>query len=396
VIKRRTLSAGAALAAAVTLGVTLLSTSGATPASGAVSSHRSTFTAELDSATREAQTTNGAGYWLVSAAGGVYTFGDAGFYGSLATTHLNAPITGIVPTSDGKGYWLVAKDGGIFSFGDAPFEGSLGDSFIGSPIVGMVQSGTAYASESQATGAQLLNGTVAPTDTTGSVGDFYLDTATSTLYGPMSASGWPAGVSLNGPAGPPGPIGQTGSQGIPGVPGTTGADGATGPQGDPGPQGPQGDTGPVGPQGDPGPQGATGVIGYGFFYGAVGVGDYSAGQSVSLQFTGAVSSGFGTNSSNIITVNNAGEYLVSYFAQNPETTSPLDVPSTMGLTDNGVPIFGSSYGISDGSVEDLNGQVMVHLNAGDQIALVPAAAIQVFGNGSEVTTSLSFTQLSGS
>ncbi|MHB8287723.1 MAG: hypothetical protein ACYDEY_00500 [Acidimicrobiales bacterium] len=27
-------------------------------------------------------------------------------------------------TSDGKGYWLVGSDGGIFSFGDAKFYGS--------------------------------------------------------------------------------------------------------------------------------------------------------------------------------------------------------------------------------------------------------------------------------
>ena len=29
-------------------------------------------------------------------------------------------------TPDGKGYWLVASDGGIFSFGDAAFHGSMG------------------------------------------------------------------------------------------------------------------------------------------------------------------------------------------------------------------------------------------------------------------------------
>jgi hypothetical protein len=27
-------------------------------------------------------------------------------------------------TPDGKGYWLVASDGGVFSFGDAAFYGS--------------------------------------------------------------------------------------------------------------------------------------------------------------------------------------------------------------------------------------------------------------------------------
>ena len=29
-------------------------------------------------------------------------------------------------TPDGRGYWLVASDGGIFTFGDAPFYGSTG------------------------------------------------------------------------------------------------------------------------------------------------------------------------------------------------------------------------------------------------------------------------------
>jgi hypothetical protein len=29
-------------------------------------------------------------------------------------------------TPDNGGYWFVASDGGVFSFGDAPFSGSLG------------------------------------------------------------------------------------------------------------------------------------------------------------------------------------------------------------------------------------------------------------------------------
>ena len=39
---------------------------------------------------------------------------------------LNKPIVGMAATPDGQGYWLVASDGGIFSFGDAPFYGSIG------------------------------------------------------------------------------------------------------------------------------------------------------------------------------------------------------------------------------------------------------------------------------
>ena len=66
-----------------------------------------------------ASTPNGLGYWLVASDGGVFSFGDASFYGSAAGTHLNAPIVGIASTPNGLGYWLVASDGGVFSFGDA-------------------------------------------------------------------------------------------------------------------------------------------------------------------------------------------------------------------------------------------------------------------------------------
>jgi hypothetical protein len=48
-------------------------------------------------------------------------------------------------------------------------------------------------------GRTILSGSGAPT-TQGEDGDFYLDTATSTLYGPKNVT-WPAGVSLVGPAG---------------------------------------------------------------------------------------------------------------------------------------------------------------------------------------------------
>jgi len=40
-------------------------------------------------------------------------------------------------TSDDHGYWLVAADGGIFSFGDAAFYGSTGSLRLNRPIVGM-------------------------------------------------------------------------------------------------------------------------------------------------------------------------------------------------------------------------------------------------------------------
>ena len=39
----------------------------------------------------------------------------------------------------GKGYWMVASDGGIFSFGDARFFGSTGNVPLNQPIVGLAR-----------------------------------------------------------------------------------------------------------------------------------------------------------------------------------------------------------------------------------------------------------------
>ena len=60
-------------------------------------------------------TPDGNGYWLVASDGGVFSYGDAGFYGSTGAIHLNQPIVGMAATPDGNGYWLVASDGGVFS-----------------------------------------------------------------------------------------------------------------------------------------------------------------------------------------------------------------------------------------------------------------------------------------
>ena len=84
-----------------------------------------------------AATPDGMGYWLVASDGGIFAFGDAGFYGSTGAMPLNKPIVGMATTADGKGYWLVASDGGIFAFGDARFYGSTGGMPLNKPIVGM-------------------------------------------------------------------------------------------------------------------------------------------------------------------------------------------------------------------------------------------------------------------
>jgi hypothetical protein len=56
---------------------------------------------------------HGRGYWLVATDGGIFTYGDAKFFGSTGGMRLNKPIVGMSTTPTGKGYWLVASDGGI-------------------------------------------------------------------------------------------------------------------------------------------------------------------------------------------------------------------------------------------------------------------------------------------
>ena len=84
-----------------------------------------------------AATPDGGGYWLVGSDGGIFSYGDAGFFGSAGSLQLNAPIVGMATTPGGGGYWLVARDGGIFSYGDAGFFGSAGSLQLNAPIVGM-------------------------------------------------------------------------------------------------------------------------------------------------------------------------------------------------------------------------------------------------------------------
>lgn len=93
-------------------------------------------------------TPNRNGEWLVAADGGVFTFGSAKFYGSMAGKHLNAPVVGMASTPNGHGYWLAASDGGVFAFGSAKFYGSVpgapSSEWVGQPIVGITTTGTGY------------------------------------------------------------------------------------------------------------------------------------------------------------------------------------------------------------------------------------------------------------
>ncbi len=79
------------------------------------------------------------GYWLVGGDGGVFNYGDAGFYGSGVGTYPYplVGVVGIAPTPDGRGYWIADHGGYAFTFGDAPDENPTLGLSPNAPVVGI-------------------------------------------------------------------------------------------------------------------------------------------------------------------------------------------------------------------------------------------------------------------
>jgi hypothetical protein len=66
-----------------------------------------------------AVTPSGDGYWMVASDGGIFSFGDADFYGSEGGRVIDSPVVGLAATGDGGGYWETTRDGSVYAFGDA-------------------------------------------------------------------------------------------------------------------------------------------------------------------------------------------------------------------------------------------------------------------------------------
>jgi hypothetical protein len=193
---------------------------------------------------------------------------DGDFYINTATNTLFGPkANGTWPT----GVSLVGPTGATGPTGSTGAQGPQGiQGLTGATgaagaqgIQGLLgaQGATGPQGPTGATGTNgktVANGTTDPATSTGVDGDFYINTATNTLFGPKASGAWPTGVSLVGPTGATGPTGPTGAQGIQGPQGIQGVAGATGAAGA---QGIQGLTGATGPTGANGAQGATGANG---------------------------------------------------------------------------------------------------------------------------------------
>jgi len=61
-----------------------------------------------------------SGYWLAGSDGGVSTFGDAHYLGSMGGTALQAPVVGIAAAPSGPGYHLAAPITGIATAAPPP------------------------------------------------------------------------------------------------------------------------------------------------------------------------------------------------------------------------------------------------------------------------------------
>src|SRR6202046_491586 len=84
---------------------------------------------------------DGNGYWILFATGAVANYGDAANDGDPVNQAggLN-PATAIFATADGNGYWVSTADGDVFAYGDAPDDGNL----TGIHLNGAIIAGVGY------------------------------------------------------------------------------------------------------------------------------------------------------------------------------------------------------------------------------------------------------------
>ncbi|GAC1327473.1 MAG: hypothetical protein NVSMB17_01520 [Candidatus Dormibacteria bacterium] len=67
------------------------------------------------------------GYSILNQGGGIYSFGDATYYGNLIDHGYPGPAVGLGETPDGHGYNILTTSGAIYSFGNANYYGNLLD-----------------------------------------------------------------------------------------------------------------------------------------------------------------------------------------------------------------------------------------------------------------------------
>ncbi|HEY4409126.1 MAG TPA: phosphodiester glycosidase family protein [Acidimicrobiia bacterium] len=87
-----------------------------------------------------APTPSGNGYWVVDSVGHVLPFGDARSFGTVSPAALSAgeTVVSLSPTSSGAGYWVFTSRGRVLPFGDAPFLGDMHATTLNAPVLGSI------------------------------------------------------------------------------------------------------------------------------------------------------------------------------------------------------------------------------------------------------------------
>jgi hypothetical protein len=170
---------------------------------------------------------------------------------------------GLVNFVIGTGTFLSGSPFANINWGNGPYFLDLGVAFSGLPNPAIYMPyGTQqmmsvpfalYAKSSGNLVNQWSYGIGAPASNAGTVGDYYLDTATGNVYTKTTGNTWVLITNITGPQG------SAGSAGPQGLAGTAGAVGATGPAGVAGPQGIQGVAGTNGINGVNGTNGLNSV-----------------------------------------------------------------------------------------------------------------------------------------
>ena len=82
------------------------------------------------------RTADGGGYWILFANGVVDAYGDAlNLGGPTGSVTALDPATTIFATFDGGGYWVASANGSVFSYGDAPYDGGTSGMHLNGPII---------------------------------------------------------------------------------------------------------------------------------------------------------------------------------------------------------------------------------------------------------------------
>ena len=73
--------------------------------------------------------------YLIGKDGSIFALGGTHFFGSLAGKTLGSKVVGAAVSASGEGYWLVTAKGHVFNFGNAKSLGSANSTT--SPVVAM-------------------------------------------------------------------------------------------------------------------------------------------------------------------------------------------------------------------------------------------------------------------